>query len=191
MGKGLVVHPATADRWPDVQDLFGANGAYSGCWCTFYRLTGREFSKAAGGGGHGAKAMLHDLVASGPAPGLLAYRDGTPVGWCALAPRDEYGRVTRSPLVKPIDPDDTGVWSITCFFVHKAHRHSGVAETLLGAAVAHAAAHGARAVEGYPVEPGHDRAADLYPGTVGMFKRAGFDDVRRTTPRRVVLRRMV
>jgi len=184
----MLIQPATADRWLDVEDLFGANGAYSGCWCTFYRLTGREFSAAAGAR---AKGMLSELVAAGPAPGLLAYVDGEVAGWCALAPREEYGRVLRSPLVKPLDPGDTGVWSITCFFVRKSHRRTGVADALLGAAVAHAAGQGARVVEGYPVEPGEDRSADLYPGTIGMFRRVGFSELRRSTPRRVVMRRNV
>jgi hypothetical protein len=43
-------------------------------------------------------------------------------------------------------------------------------------------------VEGYPVQPDQDRAADLYPGTVGMFRRAGFTEVSRKTPRRAVMR---
>ena len=186
MGSKLDIQPASAGRWADVEDLFGANGAYSGCWCTYYRLTGREFSAAAGAG---AKRILHELVAAGPAPGLLAYLDGAPVGWCALAPREEYGRVLRSPLVKPIAQDDAGVWSVTCFFVRRSHRRTGVAEALLAAAVEHAAKHGAKVVEGYPVAPGDVRSADLYPGTLSMFRRAGFTEISRKTPRRVVMRR--
>jgi GNAT superfamily N-acetyltransferase len=91
-------------------------------------------------------------------------------------------------MVKPIEGDEGCVWSITCFFVRRTHRRTGVAEALLNAAVHHSADHGATVVEGYPVEPGADRAADLYPGTVGMFRRAGFHEVRRNTPRRVVMR---
>src|SRR4051794_11152969 len=117
MGIGLVVHPVGPSRWGDLEALFGPNGAYSGCWCTYYRLTGREFAAAARRGGAGAKAMLRDLVERGSAPGLVAYSGALPVGWCAVAPRTEYARVLRSPLVRPIDPDDTDVWSITCFYV--------------------------------------------------------------------------
>jgi hypothetical protein len=89
MRTGLEVRPATAERWSDVESLFGPNGAYSNCWCMFYRLTGREFSAAAGAG---TRAGLRELIATGPAPGLLAYAAGAPVGWCALAPREEYAR---------------------------------------------------------------------------------------------------
>jgi hypothetical protein len=74
---------------------------------------------------------------------------------------------------------------VTCFFIRQSERRTGVAETLLVAA----AEHGARVLEGYPVEPAADRSADLYPGTVGMFRRAGFTEIRRRTPRRVVMRR--
>jgi GNAT superfamily N-acetyltransferase len=182
----LDIRPATPERWDDLEDLVGANGAYSGCGCTYDRLTGRGFSAAAGAGAH---TILRDLVAAGPPPGLLAYAGGSAVGWCALAPREEYGRVLRSPLVKPIDPAETGVWSITCFYVRRAARRTGVAEVLLTAAVAYAGEHGARVVEGYPIEPSAERSADLYPGTVGMFRRGGFREVSRNTPRRIVMRR--
>jgi hypothetical protein len=73
---GLIVAPADESRWADLESLFGPSGAYSGCWCTYYRLTGREFGDAARGGGQVAKQILRDLVAGPRPPGLLAYRDG-------------------------------------------------------------------------------------------------------------------
>ena len=35
LGKpaGFGVHPLTSRRWPDFETLFGAHGAYGGCWC--------------------------------------------------------------------------------------------------------------------------------------------------------------
>jgi hypothetical protein len=27
------VYPVTADRWPDLEALFGPKGRYAGCWC--------------------------------------------------------------------------------------------------------------------------------------------------------------
>jgi GNAT superfamily N-acetyltransferase len=95
-------------------------------------------------------------------------------------------------MVKPIDPGDDGVWSVPCFVVPRAHRRTGVATALLAAAVEHAAAAGARVVEAYPVATGSPGgAAGLYPGGEEMFRRAGFTEVRRPTPRRLVVRREV
>jgi hypothetical protein len=31
------VLPATAERWPDLEALFGKNGACAGCWCMWWR----------------------------------------------------------------------------------------------------------------------------------------------------------
>src|SRR2546425_12840945 len=40
---GADIHPATAGRWPDLEKLFGPNGAYSNCWCMWWRLRHRDF----------------------------------------------------------------------------------------------------------------------------------------------------
>src|SRR2546430_2424405 len=40
---GADIHPATARRWPDLEKLFGPNGAYSNCWCMWWRLRHRDF----------------------------------------------------------------------------------------------------------------------------------------------------
>jgi hypothetical protein len=72
-----------------------------------------------------------------------------------------------------------------------------VASALLDAAVAYAAEHGARIVEGYPADTGGARmtAASAYLGTVPMFERAGFRVTAPTTSKaarglsRVVVRR--
>jgi len=34
----IVVTPATAERWPDLEALFGSSGASAGCWYMFWRL---------------------------------------------------------------------------------------------------------------------------------------------------------
>ena len=38
----LEIHPATADRWPDIVKLFGERGACVGCWC---KKAGRSASR--------------------------------------------------------------------------------------------------------------------------------------------------
>jgi GNAT superfamily N-acetyltransferase len=123
---------------------------------------------------------MRTIVQAGQEPGLLAYEDGVPVGWVSIAPRDEYGHLSRSKHYGATEPED-GVWSIVCFIVHGSARHKGVAKALLGAAVEHALARGARAVEAYP----HARTRD-YMGSAEMFASAGFEPVRAASVRTIV-----
>jgi GNAT superfamily N-acetyltransferase len=112
---------------------------------------------------------MHARVKSGTPVGLLAYREGQPVGWCSIAPRETYERLENSKMLKRID--DEQVWSVVCFFVKRSERGQGLPVRLLRAAVAYAVSHGARVVEGYPVEPGKSYR---FMGSPLVFKQAGF-----------------
>ena len=187
----IEVFPVDADRWADLTELFGPSGAYSGCWCMWWRIPGREFGQNGNAGNH---AALEAVVRRGEPVGLLAYADdGAPVGWAAVAPRSAYPRILRSPALKPADPDEPGVWSVPCFFIARRSRRTGVAGALLDAAVGYARGEGAAVLEGYPVDTAAGRtptAAELYTGTVAQFARAGFmEHARAATGRRVVMRR--
>jgi len=181
----LEIHPATPDRWSDVLDLFGENGAYSNCWCTWWLLSSREWSDAAP---DERRHVLQTKVSGGSQPGLLAYRDGDAVGWCAVGPRDWYARMNspRARVYKRID--DAPTWVVNCFFIRRDQRGSGIATALLAAAVDHAAGHGAAIIEGYPKDrdanPG--AAADLFVGTLSMFRAAGFAEATRVGNRPLV-----
>jgi GNAT superfamily N-acetyltransferase len=140
------------------------------------------------GKGDGNRRALRRVVAAGPAPGLLAYADDEPVGWCAVAPRDAYPRLARSRVLAPVD--DRRVWSITCFFVTRHWRGRGVSRALLEDAAQFARRHGARLLEGYPVDrPGRSADAFVYTGLASTFTRAGFRQVARRSPTRPVVRR--
>lgn len=184
----LEFHPATAGRWADVAKLFGPRGACAGCWCMFQRLPGGEFRRNVGDPNRRA---LQRIVKAGREPGILAYAGGEPVGWCAVAPRAEYVRLERSRVLAPVD--DRPVWSIVCFFVAREWRGRGITVRLLRAAAAHAAAHGARLVEGYPVDPRSGRQADafVWTGLATAFRRAGFREVARRSPTRPIMRKQV
>jgi GNAT superfamily N-acetyltransferase len=136
----------------------------------------------------GNKRALRRLVDSGETPGLLAYLGKEPIGWCAVAPRERYVALARSRVLRPVD--DRPVWSISCLFVSKPYRRRGISSRLLGAAVDLAARRGARIVEGYPVEPYADRAPDpfLWTGVPSAFRKAGFEEVARRSPRRPIMR---
>lgn len=188
------VRPVTPKLWPTLERFFGPAGAYSNCWCTFFRQRSTKFSAGCRSGGAGNKEMLRRLTVDGHVPGLLAFRQGEPAGWVSVAPREQFLRITNSPLTRPRQTGtarlDEGVWSVVCFWAPKAQRGNAIAGIMLDAAVEHAYANGARAVEGYPVDtsakwPG--RAA-IYHGTVGLFERAGFAVIRRPSPTRIVMR---
>jgi GNAT superfamily N-acetyltransferase len=179
------IFPLTPDRWADLEQLFGERGASSGCWCMWWRVAAKDWENDAGAGNRRA---FRAVVKNGPAPGLLAYFDRQPVGWVAIALRDDYPRLNRSTKLKPVD--DTPVWSVTCFYIDRLYRGTGVAGTLLAAAVDHAHAHGATAVEGYPIDPGDGRAANAsaFTGVLDMFRAAGFDEIARRGGRPVLRR---
>ena len=185
----LEVQPVTADRWPDLERLFGPSGAYSGCWCMWFRQSSAEYDRD-----HGEpnRRAMRGLVRANRVPGLIGYVDGEPAGWISVAPREEFGRVERSRILRRVD--DRPVWSVVCFFIHREHRRTGVGRALLEAAVSHARDGGARIVEGYPwdLDAGAKKqAAELFVGTLPMFEAAGFREVARHAPARPIVRRRV
>jgi GNAT superfamily N-acetyltransferase len=174
MSGSLSFHPVTAERWDDLLGLFGPNGAYSNCWCTWWILVSREFDAAAP---TDRRELLHGLVHQGAEPGLLAYRGDEPVGWVAVGPRARYARMMspRARVNGPLDRDDPG-WVVNCFYLPRPQRGQGVASGLLDAAVDFAFERGASYVAGHPIEvrDGGPGAAALFVGTLSMFESAGF-----------------
>lgn len=179
------IRPATVGAFDDVEAVFGPRGGWSGCWCQWNRLTNAEFQEQ---NYEPNRLALSTLLEQEREHGVLAYDDGTPVGWAALAPRTEYPRLDRSPVT--IRVDDVPVWSVTCFVVHKDHRGRGVATALLAGVEERARQLGAGTLEGYPVAPdGRLAASDAWHGLESMFVAAGFDEVARPKPQRPIYRK--
>lgn len=185
----LRIEPVTAERWDDLVTLFGDRGACGGCWCMFFRLKGTEFEEGTRRGGSLNRSRLQAIVREDRVPGLLAYRDGDPVGWCSVAPREEFPRISRSPVIRPID-DEAGVWSVVCFYTDRTARGQGGASLLLDAAIEHARKNGARILEAYPIDPGSRsvESEQAYVGLTSMFRRAGFEEVARRREHRPIMR---
>jgi GNAT superfamily N-acetyltransferase len=178
-------HPATADRWDDLETLFGDRGACGGCWCMYWRRRKPDFDTNKGAGNRKA---LRKLVHDDREPGLIGYLGDEPVGWVAVAPREEYVRLGGSRILKPVD--DTPVWSVSCLFVRKDYRRQGLSVRLLQAAVEFVRGRGGQAVEGYPVEPKTDSmpAPFAWTGLASAFFAAGFREVARRADTRPIVR---
>jgi GNAT superfamily N-acetyltransferase len=183
------VQDATPERWDDVVTVFEGPGDPGRCWCQWFYRGGsadREHAEA-------NRAALRAQVQQRP-PGVVGYLDGVPSGWCAVAPRPTYTRLTRSRLLAGHPAEelaDPSVWAVTCFVVRRTARRRGLAGPLLEGAVELARRGGAAVVEGYPVDveqrPGGS-AASLYHGPSSVFLRAGFTEVARPQPARPLVR---
>ena len=126
------------------------------------------------------------IVARGPAPGLLAYLQGRPVGWIAVAPREEYAQLVRSPTFRPAEPDEQGIFAITCFFVHAEARRRGVARSLVRAAIEHARSQGANALEAYAADGLGGTSSQDFMGVRQWFLDEGFRPVGRARSKTIV-----
>ncbi len=180
--------PLTPETWGDLEALFAMPGGsiVRGCWCMYYRVTGTVSVSGAAGVDH--KQQLCDLVEGGTVPGLVGYLEGAPVGWISLGPREDYLKLKRSPIMKPVD--DAEVWSIVCTYVAKSHRGQSLQHRLLAGAIDHARDEGVRMLEAYPVDkPERSHADFMFFGSRSLYERAGFREVVRRSPTRVVMRR--
>jgi len=184
----IETHSLTPDRWRDLAELFETSSTTRHCWCMWFRQSTTDYR--AKGGDANKRAFKRIVDKSEAPPGVLAYVDGEPAGWCAVAPREAYTRLARSRTLKPVD--DQPVWSVTCFFIGSKARRRGVGHALLRAAVDLAAAHGATIVEGYPLVPGRKlRSDEAYVGVTSLFEKAGFIEVARPSDGRAIMRHTI
>ena len=199
MAGEIVVLPANRAACAELEAIFGRRGEAARCLCQRARLPHRPWHDMPLAE---RRARLVEQAACGrpeaeATSGLVAWRDGTPVGWCAVGPRTDFLRYHQSQSAtvwagRSEDRDDASVWAAACFVTRARFRRRGVATALACAAPAFAQARGARAIEGYPllVEPGRDVAwGELSVGSRAMFAAAGLVEVSRPSARRAVMRR--
>jgi GNAT superfamily N-acetyltransferase len=182
--------PANQASFDDIQTVFGTRGPAHRCQCQRYKLKPREaFAKFPV---EERAFRLRVQTDDEPTTGLVAYLDGEPVGWCAVEPRPAYEGLLRNNRVpwegRNEDKADGSVWAVTCVFARAGFRRRGVSYALVRAAVDHARASGARALEGYPMTTKDVIVEELHVGTEGAFAAAGFTEVSRPTKRRIVMR---
>ncbi|MFZ0013050.1 MAG: GNAT family N-acetyltransferase [Acidimicrobiia bacterium] len=193
---GISIVGANEAACQDLDAIFGTRGYPARCRCQRFKTTADEW--------------WHDPIPveerifrqrrqtdcgypdSGTTSGLVAYLDGEPVGWCAVEPRSEYMRLGQTPWKgRSEDAGDEHTWAVVCFVTRAGFRRRGLTYPLAEAAVEHARAGGAHALEAYPMitTQGEEITwGELHVGTRQVFEAAGFTQVSHPSKRRVVMR---
>lgn len=177
--------PLNKESWPFLEKLFGDKGACGGCWCMYWRLTGKEYEENKGSSN---KAKLQDLIREDLPLGVLAMDRKEAVGWCSVSPRASLKRLENSRLFKKVD--DTPVWSITCLFIGKNYREQGLSVKLIDAAARYAFENGAHTIEAYPIIPRQNRmpAVFAWVGFEKAYKQVGFKKIAQPSETRLIMR---
>ncbi|GAB3270486.1 GNAT family N-acetyltransferase [Arthrobacter pigmenti] len=163
----------TSQTWNAFADLCARNNGagMGGCWCTWFHHSTPAQRRASGN----PRDFKEWLVRKGNAHAALVLDGGTAVGWCEYGTPEElpgiYHRKEVESAGAPL-PD----YRLTCFFVDRRYRRTGVAVAALDGALKLIAADGGGVVETYPQDtPGKKTSASfLYNVTRGMFERSGF-----------------
>ena len=180
----LTFRPLISENWKNIESLFGQDSTCRSCWCMWWRQSSSEWQKRKGSD---RKEALKKIVLQGGVPGILAYSDGEPIGWCSIAPREEFHRLERSRTLKRVDKQP--VWSVVCFYVVKQFRRRGVSTKLLEAAVKYAGKQGAKIVEGYPSRSKKKLYdAVVYSGLASAFSKVGFADLGSLSKTKTIMR---
>jgi GNAT superfamily N-acetyltransferase len=163
------IRPLDTSTWDAFAELAERNnGVYGGCWCVaFQSAYHREITDN--------RALKEQLVRAGEAHAALVFDEqGLAQGWCQYGSTDELVLRHRREYRK--DPPPVARWRITCIFVDKRHRGTGVARAGLEGALALIAAAGGGLVEAISETTTGRVAQDrfLFSATVELFERYGF-----------------
>jgi GNAT superfamily N-acetyltransferase len=182
----LTFEPLSKANWNKFVKLFGSKGACGNCWCMSFRLSKSDFEE--GKFEDGNKEKMKALVWNNVPTGILAFYQGEAIAWCAFAPREQFVKLQRSRIHKPID--NKMVWSIPCSFVHKDFRRQGVSVEMLKGLVKYAKSKKINIIEAYPTIPTQEKLPDAFAwiGLYKSFERAGFEIVDRTSKNRPMVR---
>jgi GNAT superfamily N-acetyltransferase len=151
----------------------------------WWRIKRSDFTRQQG---EDNKKALKSIIDSGMVPGIIGYLHDQPIGWCSVAPREQFSVLDRSPTLKRVDAEP--VWSIVCFFIAKQYRWMGLSQRMIKGAVEYAEEKGARIVEAYPLDKSESRhiALEAYTGFATTFLKMGFTEVARRSKIRPIMR---
>jgi GNAT superfamily N-acetyltransferase len=182
----LTFESLSKKNWPLFVQLFGERGACVNCWCMYFRANMYDFVEGKTNGGN--KQAMKDLVWANKPTGILGIYEGQAVGWCAFAPREDFIKLSKSRVHKPID--DLPVWFVTCFFVDKNFRRMGLSVAMLKGLIEIARKKKIKVIEAYPTIPTQEKLPDSFAwiGLYKSFERAGFEIADRTSKNRPMMR---
>ncbi len=159
----LSIHAVTKDLWPELEQLFGKQGACNGCWCMYWRL-GPDYHKRDRSLN---KADLQMIISSNRPAGLLAFFGDIPVGWCQLTLRQDLSWLIKNGYAN--FNNGSNVWCISCFYIKAGYRRKGITLALIKASIDYAKKAGADLLEAYP-----RKSPDSFTGYPSTFSKAGF-----------------
>jgi GNAT superfamily N-acetyltransferase len=196
----LTIVPANEASWADLEAIFGTADYPGRCGCQRFKGESWIWSRNPDDCRRRLREQTNcDDPSAGITTGLVAYltrhpAEREPVGWVAVEPRTAYTRLTKTRTVwsgRHEDKADDSVWAVTCFTTRKGYRKRGITYALAAATVGYARKNGARVLEAYPMitPPGKEITwGELHVGSRQVFDEAGFTEVHRPSPRRVVMR---
>lgn len=184
------IEPLTLDTWDAYARLIEKhNGVWGGCWCTWFHADDPDFPKKDTSGYDWKRRM----VELGIAHAALVFDGDEAIGWAEYGSPDELPRIYHRREYLAAETE-LPRYRVTCFFIDRDHRRSGVSGEALAGAVELIAAAGGGSVEGYP----HDLPAGkkmsssfLYNATRSMFESQGFEYIRPLGTAKCVMRRTV
>jgi len=181
----IELKPLSDSTWDDFENLFGEKGACGQCWCMSFGLQKSDFEEGKKSGLN--KERMSDLAKSNQATGLVAYLNKVPFAWMAFAPREDFKRLEKSRIHKPIDNEK--VWSMPCFFMAKKYRRQGYSVHLLEKLKEYSARQHINIIEAYPTISSTNLPDPfVWVGLYKSFERAGFKIVDQTSKNRPMVR---
>ena len=190
MSDAHAIRPLTPETFPAWLALAQKhNGVWGGCYCSYFHGDTAETVKD----DYDRATFKRRLVDEGVAHAALVFDGDAAIAWC------EYGSPPELPNIYHRKQYDAGEpspppWRITCFFVDRDHRRSGVAYEALQGALDLIAAAGGGVVESYPntlVEGRKTSSSFLHNGTRAMVEQAGFTFERHIGKSKTVMRKTV
>ena len=168
-GHPYTTRPLDASTWDAFAELVERNnGVYGGCWCVAFHS---EYQR----GVSDPRTLKEELVKTGRAHAALVFdEDGLAQGWCQFGSPEELGLKHQREYAK--DPPPPARWRITCIFVDKHHRGTGVARAGLEGALTQIAASGGGLVEAISeVTEGREaQGRFVFSETAELFEQFGF-----------------